>query len=154
LAFLSIEQAARLLRRKEISPVDLVESALERIERLNPFINAFLTVLAESARREAKRAERTIRGAKLLGPLYGIPISLKDNFWTRGFRTTAGSKILEKFIPEHDSEVAARLARAGAILLGKTNMHEFAYGITNDNPHFGPVRNPCRAETDIWTRQC
>jgi aspartyl-tRNA(Asn)/glutamyl-tRNA(Gln) amidotransferase subunit A len=147
LAFLSIEQAARLLRRKEISPLDLVESALERIERLNPSINAFLTVLAESARREAKRAGRVVRrGAKSLGPLCGIPISLKDNFWTRGIRTTGGSKILEKFVPERDSEVATRLARAGAILLGKTNMHEFAYGITNDNPHFGPVRNPWNRE--------
>jgi aspartyl-tRNA(Asn)/glutamyl-tRNA(Gln) amidotransferase subunit A len=147
LAFLSIEQAGRLLRRKEISPVDLVESALERIERLNPSVNAFLTVLAESARREAKRAERTFRrNARSLGPLFGIPVSLKDNFWTRGIRTTAGSKILEKFVPEHDSEVAIRLARAGAILLGKTNMHEFAYGITNDNPHFGPVRNPWNLE--------
>jgi aspartyl-tRNA(Asn)/glutamyl-tRNA(Gln) amidotransferase subunit A len=146
-AFLSIEQAGRLLRRKEISPVDLVESALERIERLNPSINAFLMVLAESARREAKRAERAFRrGAKSLGPLYGIPISLKDNFWTRGIRTTAGSKILEKFVPERDSEVAIHLARAGAILLGKTNMHEFAYGITNDNPHFGPTRNPWNRE--------
>jgi aspartyl-tRNA(Asn)/glutamyl-tRNA(Gln) amidotransferase subunit A len=147
LTFLSIEQAGRLLRRKEISPVDLMESALERIERLNPSINAFLTTLAERARGEAKRAEKAFRrGAKSLGPLYGIPISLKDNFWTRGIRTTAGSKILEKFIPEHDSEVASRLARAGAILLGKTNMHEFAYGITNDNPHFGPVRNPWNLE--------
>jgi len=147
LAFLPVEQAARLLRRKEISPVDLVESALERIERLNPSINAFLTVLADRARREAKRAERAfLRTSKSLGPLYGIPISLKDNFWTRGIRTTAGSRILEKFIPERDSEVATRLARAGAILLGKTNMHEFAYGITNDNPHFGPTRNPWNRE--------
>ena len=120
-----------------------MESALERIERLNPSINAFLTVLADRARREANRAEQAFRRAsKSLGPLHGIPISLKDNFWTRGIRTTAGSKILEKFVPESDSEVAARLARAGATLIGKTNMHEFAYGITNDNPHFGPVRNP------------
>ena len=147
LAFLSIEQAGRLLRRKEISPVDLVESALERIERLNPSVNAFLTILAESACREAKRTEKVFRrGAKSLGPLCGIPISLKDNFWTRGIRTTAGSKILERFVPDHDSEVVVRLARADAILLGKTNMHEFAYGITNDNPHFGPVRNPWNRE--------
>jgi aspartyl-tRNA(Asn)/glutamyl-tRNA(Gln) amidotransferase subunit A len=140
-------EAARLLRRKEISPVDLVEAALNRIELLNPSLNAFRTVVAESARREARRAEREFRRrGKLLGPLCGIPISLKDNFWTRGIRTTAGSKILENFVPEHDSEVAVRLARAGAILLGKTNMHEFAYGITNDNPHFGAVRNPWNRE--------
>ena len=136
-----------MLRRKEISPVDLVESALERIERLNPALNAFLTVVAEPARREAQRAEREFRRrGKSQGLLCGIPISLKDNFCTRGIRTTAGSKILEKFVPEYDSEVAIRLSHAGAILLGKTNMHEFAYGITNDNPHYGPTRNPWNRE--------
>ncbi len=148
LAFLSIQQAARLLRRREISPVELVNAALARIERLNPSINAFLTVLADRARKKARVAElefiRTRRGneAKLASPLFGIPISLKDNFWTRGIRTTAGSRILANFIPSKDSEVAARLARAGAILLGKTNMHEFAYGISNQNPHYGAVHNP------------
>jgi aspartyl-tRNA(Asn)/glutamyl-tRNA(Gln) amidotransferase subunit A len=147
LAFLSIGWAARLLRRKEISPVDLLEAALARIEELNPSLNAFITVVAERARREAKRAEREFRrGSRSLNPLCGIPMSLKDNFWTRGIRTTAGSKILGKFVPEQDSDVALRLARAGAILLGKTNMHEFAYGITNDNPHFGPARNPWNHE--------
>ncbi len=115
---------------------------------LNPSINAFLTVLADRARKEARAAElefiRTRRGnaAKLASPLFGIPISLKDNFWTRGIRTTAGSKILANFIPSEDSDVAARLASAGAILLGKTNMHEFAYGISNQNPHYGAVHNP------------
>jgi aspartyl-tRNA(Asn)/glutamyl-tRNA(Gln) amidotransferase subunit A len=148
LAFLSIQQAARLLRRKEISPLELVNVALARIEHLNPSINAFLTMLADRARKKARAAElefiRTRRGgaAKLANPLFGIPISLKDNFWTRGIRTTAGSKILGNFIPNEDSDVAARLASAGAILLGKTNMHEFAYGISNQNPHYGPVHNP------------
>ncbi len=148
LAFLSIEQAARLLRRKEISPVDLVEAALQRIERLNPSINAFLTVLADRAQRQARLAERELvrrsrrSRANTGNPLFGIPIALKDNFYTRGIRTTAGSKILANFIPQEDSDVAAHLAAAGAILLGKTNMHEFAYGITNENPHYGSVRNP------------
>src|SRR6202050_543509 len=148
LAFLSIQQAARLLRRKEISPLELVNVALARIEHLNPSINAFLTVLADRARKKARAAELefigTRRGsaAKLASPLFGIPVSLKDNFWTRGIRTTAGSKILGNFIPNEDSEVAARLANAGAILLGKTNMHEFAYGISNQNPHYGAVHNP------------
>ena len=134
LAFLSIEQAARLLRRREISPLDLVEASLARIERWNSSLYAFLTVLAESARRQAKTAEREIHRGRARGPLHGIPISLKDNFWTRGIRTTAGSKILADFVPEADSDVAEKLARAGAILLGKTNMHEFAYGITGENP--------------------
>jgi len=146
LAFLSIGQAARLLRRKEISPVDLVDAALGRIERWNPSLNAFLTVLAESARRQAKAAEREIRKGRSRGPLHGIPVSLKDNFWTRGVRTTAGSKILSDFVPNADSDVTRRLARSGAILLGKTNMHEFAYGITGENPHFGSSRNPWALE--------
>jgi aspartyl-tRNA(Asn)/glutamyl-tRNA(Gln) amidotransferase subunit A len=148
LAFLSIEQAARLLRRVEISPVDLVDATLQRIERLNPSLNAFLTVLADRARRQARMVERELvrrpRGsrANITSPLLGIPIALKDNFHTRGIRTTAGSKILADFIPKEDSDVAARLATAGAILLGKTNMHEFAYGVTNENPHYGAVHNP------------
>jgi len=141
-AYLSIEQAARLLRNREISPVELVDSALERIERGNAGLNAFVTVLADRARREARIAERAFRRGRPRSPLHGIPISLKDNFCTRGIRTTAGSKILADFVPEKDSEVARLLAKAGAILLGKTNMHEFAYGITSENPHYGPVRNP------------
>lgn len=142
LAYLSIVDAGQLLRRREISPVDLVNVALARIERWNPELNAFLTVVEKRARREARTVEHETRRGKWRGPLHGIPISLKDNFWTRGIRTTAGSKILADFVPRKDSEVAARLARAGAILLGKTNMHEFAYGITTENPHYGPAHNP------------
>ena len=100
------------------------------------------TVLAEDARRQAKTAEREILRGRARGPLHGIPISLKDNFWTRGIRTTAGSKILADFVPDADSDVAREIARSGAILLGKTNMHEFAYGITGENPHYGSSRNP------------
>ncbi len=142
LAYLSIEEAGRLLRRREISPVDLVQATLARIERGNSRVNAFLTVLAEPALRRAHAVEREMRRKKATGPLHGIPVALKDNFYTRGIRTTAGSKILADFIPKEDGEVAARLAGAGAILLGKTNMHEFAYGITSENPHYGPVHNP------------
>jgi aspartyl-tRNA(Asn)/glutamyl-tRNA(Gln) amidotransferase subunit A len=145
-AYLSIEQAARLLRRKEISPVDLTESALARIERWNPALNAFLTILAQRAKTAARLAEREIRRGHWRGPLHGIPVSLKDNFWTRGIRTTAGSKILADFVPTSDSDVAASFARSGAILLGKTNMHEFAYGISTENPHYGPARNPWAKE--------
>lgn len=142
LALFPLVEAAALLKRKEVSPVDLVEAALARIERWNPAINAFLTVLADRARREARAAERALRRGVPRTPLHGIPVSLKDNFWTRGIRTTAGSRILANFIPDRDSEVAARLARAGAILLGKTNLHEFAYGATSENSHYGAVRNP------------
>jgi len=146
LAYLTIEQAARLLRRKEVSPTELVEAALARIERWNPELTAFLTVLSESAKRQARAAERELRRGRAKSALHGIPICLKDNFRTRRVRTTAGSKILANFVPDRDSDVAARLARAGAILLGKTNMHEFAYGITSENPHYGTPRNP-------WARE-
>ena len=142
LAYLSIEEAARLLRRREVSPVELAQASLARIDRANSSVNAFLTVLAERAVAQARAAERELRSGRAKGPLHGIPIALKDNFCTRGIRTTAGSKILADFVPKADSEVAARLASAGAILLGKTNMHEFAYGITSENPHYGPVHNP------------
>jgi aspartyl-tRNA(Asn)/glutamyl-tRNA(Gln) amidotransferase subunit A len=146
LAFLSIEQAARLVRRKEISPAELVDACLARIEQLNPELNSFITVVRDRARRKALAAEREIARGKWKSPLHGLPISLKDNIWTRGLRTTAGSKILADFVPQADSDVASRLAQAGAILLGKTNLHEFAYGVTNDNPHFGPARNPWDTE--------
>src|SRR5579862_4073234 len=142
LAFLTIEQAARLLRKKSISPSDLIEVALARIERFNPTANAFITVLANHARAEARRAEKQLRGRGAASLLCGIPISIKDNFSTRGVRTTAGSSILSRFVPGSDSDVVRKLQHAGAIILGKTNMHEFAYGITNENPHFGPARNP------------
>jgi aspartyl-tRNA(Asn)/glutamyl-tRNA(Gln) amidotransferase subunit A len=130
LALLSIEQAARLLRTRKLSPVALVEAALARAERLQPCLNAFITLLADKARRDARRAEREIARGCWRGPLHGIPVSLKDNFWTRGVRTTGGSKILADFIPPIDSNEAPRLARAGAILIGKTNLHEIAYGVT------------------------
>jgi aspartyl-tRNA(Asn)/glutamyl-tRNA(Gln) amidotransferase subunit A len=146
LAYLSIEQASRLLRRREISPVDLVDVALARIEGASSRLNVFLTVLAADARRQAKKAEAEIRRGRAHGPLHGIPVSLKDNFATRGIRTTAGSKILADWVPDSDSDAAKLLAQAGAILLGKTNMHEFAYGITGENPHYGSSRNPWAPE--------
>jgi aspartyl-tRNA(Asn)/glutamyl-tRNA(Gln) amidotransferase subunit A len=121
---------------------------LARIERLNPKLNAYITVTAEVALAQAKRAEAELyaprgrRGNRDRGALHGIPISLKDNIYTEGIRTTAGSKILKDFIPQHDAQVVVRLKEAGAVILGKTNMHEFAYGVTSNNPHYGPVHNP------------
>jgi aspartyl-tRNA(Asn)/glutamyl-tRNA(Gln) amidotransferase subunit A len=139
---LTISAAGALLRRKKISPVELAKLALARIAELNPRLNAFITITAERALREARAAEREIARGKYRGPLHGIPITLKDNIFTDGVRTTAGSRILEDFIPQVDAEVAAKLKRAGAVLLGKTNLHEFAYGVTTENPHYGPARNP------------
>lgn len=144
--FASIEQLAPLLQKKKISPVELAKIILRRIERLNPRLNAYITVTEDLALRQARAAEAEIaapRGrAKYRGPLHGIPIALKDNICTAGIRTTAGSKILANFIPKEDAAVVRLLRRAGAIILGKTNLHEFAYGVTSNNPHFGPVRNP------------
>ena len=146
LAFASIEQLAPLIRKKKLSPVELTRLLLERIERHNPKLNAYLTVQADLALHRARRAEKEVFSAKgsgrYRGPLHGIPISLKDNIYTRGIRTTAGSKILRDFVPAQDAAVVVRLQRAGAIVLGKTNLHEFAYGVTTNNPHFGPTRNP------------
>lgn len=142
LPFLSIQELAPLLAKRKLSPVELLDAMLGRIERLNGRLNAYLTVTAEQARREAQRAEREILDGRWRGPLHGIPISLKDNIWTRGVRTTAGSKVLADFVPGEDATVVRRLRRAGAVLIGKTNLHEFAYGVTTNNPHFGPTRNP------------
>src|SRR6201987_6155761 len=125
LAFLTIEQAARLLRKKSISPSDLVEVALARIERFNSALNAFITVIADHARAEARRAEKQLRKRSATSALCGIPVSIKDNFLTRGIRTTAGSSILSNFVPDEDSDVVQKLRDAGAIVLGKTKMQEF-----------------------------
>ncbi len=141
-AFWTIAEVAARLRQRKLSPVELVRDALARIEVRSAELNAFITVTAERALRDAKVAEREIRQGKYRGPLHGIPISLKDNIWTRGVRTTAGSKILKESIPQVDADVANRLWKAGAVLIGKTNLHEFAYGITTENPHYGATRNP------------
>jgi aspartyl-tRNA(Asn)/glutamyl-tRNA(Gln) amidotransferase subunit A len=146
LAFATIEDLAALLAKRKISPVELTELFLRRIEQHNPGLNAFLTIRADEALAAARRAEKEFsrhrRSGKRHSPLLGIPISLKDNIWTRGIRTTAGSKILRDFVPTTDATAARKLFRAGAVLLGKTNMHEFAYGITSSNPHYGDAHNP------------
>jgi aspartyl-tRNA(Asn)/glutamyl-tRNA(Gln) amidotransferase subunit A len=146
LAFATMEDLAALLAKRKLSPVEIAEIFLRRIERLNPSLNAFLTVTAEQALAAARRAGKELAGNRRSRngnrPLLGIPIALKDNLWTRGIRTTAGSKILRDFVPTADATAARKLARAGAILLGKTHMHEFAYGITNHNAHYGPAHNP------------
>jgi aspartyl-tRNA(Asn)/glutamyl-tRNA(Gln) amidotransferase subunit A len=138
----TISRVAPFIHKGKISPLELTEAFLERISRLEPKLNAFITVTAELARKQARRAEREILKGKYRGALHGIPITLKDLFYTAGIRTTAGSKILRSFIPRENAEVVDRLYEAGAVLLGKTNLHEFAYGVTTNNPHYGPVHNP------------
>ncbi len=148
LACATIEEIGKLFRKRKLSPVELSKLMLARIEQINPKINAYLNVTAELALAQAKKAESELlaprgrKGHRDRGPLHGIPISLKDNINTKGIRTTAGSKILKDFIPQHDAQVVVLLKEAGAVILGKTNMHEFAYGVTSHNPHYGPVRNP------------
>jgi aspartyl-tRNA(Asn)/glutamyl-tRNA(Gln) amidotransferase subunit A len=131
-----------LVHARKISPVELLEASLERIEALNPKLNAFITVAAEHARDAAHKADCEIQRKQYRGALHGIPVALKDNIETKGLRTTAGSKILADYVPADDAAVVRALRRAGAIIVGKTNLHEFAYGITNENPHYGPARNP------------
>jgi aspartyl-tRNA(Asn)/glutamyl-tRNA(Gln) amidotransferase subunit A len=139
---LTITCLAPLIRRKKVSPVELTSFLLARIERLDPKLNSFITVAADAALAQAKKAEKEIVRGAYIGPLHGIPICLKDLFFTQGIRTTAGSRILRNFVPDSNAAVVDRLLNAGAILLGKTNMHEFAYGATNLNPHFGSTHNP------------
>lgn len=122
--------------------MDLIESTLEQIHNLNPILNAFITVLEDSARKEAKEAESLINQGKYKGPLHGIPVSLKDLIYVKGVRSTSGSKILADYIPDHDSTVVKKLRAAGAIIVGTNNTHEFACGITNINPHYGSSKNP------------
>jgi len=146
LPFATIEEIARLFRQRKLSPVELTSHLLVRIGKLDTKLNSFLTATPELAMKQAIQAEAELfapRGRNLdRGPLHGIPISLKDNIYTEDIRTTAGSRILSKFIPRHDAAIVAQLKEAGAVILGKTNMHEFAYGVTSNNPHYGPVHNP------------
>lgn len=142
LRHLSLAEAAGLVERKEVSPVELVESCLAQIEAVNARLRAYIAVYDEQARQVARAAEAMIVAGHRLGPLHGVPVALKDNIALRGLRTTAGSKVLADWLPDHDATVAERLKGAGAIFLGKTNMHEFAWGGTTDNPHYGTCRNP------------
>ncbi|HJS29626.1 MAG TPA: amidase, partial [Anaerolineales bacterium] len=139
---LSLLEASSLLARQEISAEELAGAYLKRIDALEPQLNCFITVTAELALAQAREADRALKEGRRLGPLHGIPIALKDLFETRGVRTTAGSKILSGYVPDADCAVYRKLRLAGAVLLGKTNMHEWAYGVTSQNPHYGPVRNP------------
>ena len=139
---LTIVEAVKQITDGVLSPVELTEAALERIAKVNPSLNAYITVCGDSAMEEARAADRMVRAGDRLGPLHGIPIALKDNLHTKGIRTTAGSKILADFVPDDDATVTRRLKEAGAVMIGKTNMHEFAWGGTTDNPHYGTCRNP------------
>jgi len=135
-------EAAAALRRREVSSAELTAAALQRIDRLNPSTNAMQFVMAEAARERAKQADEELARGEGRGPLQGIPIAVKDLFCTKGVRTTGGSRLFEDYVPDHDATVVEWLRAGGAVLVGKTGMHELAYGITSSNPHFGAIRNP------------
>ena len=147
LTALTITEAAGLLARGEVSPVELTQAFLRRIEGLDRALNCFITLTAEAALQSARQAEAEIRGGDYRGTLHGIPLALKDLYETRGVRTTAGSKFFADNVPSTDAVAVERLNIAGAILLGKLNMHEIALGVTNNNPHFGACHNP-------WNLDC
>jgi aspartyl-tRNA(Asn)/glutamyl-tRNA(Gln) amidotransferase subunit A len=142
LADLTISKLSPRIKSQELLPVDVTKLFLERIERLNPAINAYVTLTSDQALSDAKAAEKEILGGNYRGPLHGIPVSIKDNIATKGVRTTAGSKVLADWVPDFDATVVTRLKEAGAIILGKTNMHEWASGGTTINPFYGTTCNP------------
>ena len=139
---LSLREASEFIRTKKVSPVELTKACLTRIETLNPTLNCFITVTAESALEQARAGESDVMKGKWRGPLHGVPIALKDLFDTAGVKTTAGSGVFKDRIPSEDAEVVRRLKDAGGVLLGKTNMQEFAFGGSSLVSYFGAVQNP------------
>ncbi|MBI3914708.1 MAG: Asp-tRNA(Asn)/Glu-tRNA(Gln) amidotransferase subunit GatA [Chloroflexi bacterium] len=146
LTHLTLTQARAAIRARKISPLELTDAHLARIETLNPQLNAYLQITADSARDAARAATRALKRGAQLAPLHGIPLALKDLFDQRGAHTTAGSILLKDNIATDDAFAVKKLRAAGAILLGKLNMHEWAYGVTTINPHFGACRNPWNPE--------
>ena len=142
---MNIRHAAESLRARHVSSVELTTTALARIERDNASLKAFITVTAEGAMEQARQADAELAAGQDRGPMHGIPIAVKDLFFTRGVRTTGGSKPYENFVPDVNAAVVDKLLAAGAVMLGKLNMHEMAYGITSANPHYGAVANPWNA---------
>jgi aspartyl-tRNA(Asn)/glutamyl-tRNA(Gln) amidotransferase subunit A len=139
---LTLSEASQLVRSKKVSPVELTHECLSRIERLNPKLNAFITVTADSAVSEARQAEAEVQHDRWRGPLHGIPIALKDLVDIAGVHTTAASGLFKDHIPTQDAEIVRRLKAAGAVFLGKLNLQEFAYGGSSAISYFGPVHNP------------
>jgi aspartyl-tRNA(Asn)/glutamyl-tRNA(Gln) amidotransferase subunit A len=147
LVWRSIGDLARAIAGKEVSPVEVAQAHLDRIAALDPKLKAFITITPDSALTAAKAAETAVMSGERLGALHGVPLALKDLYCTRGVRTTGGSRILADWVPETDATVVSRLARAGAVSLGKLNMHEFAFGPEGLNQHYGTAWNPWDANT-------
>jgi aspartyl-tRNA(Asn)/glutamyl-tRNA(Gln) amidotransferase subunit A len=147
LVWKSMTELARLIASKAASPVEVVQAHLDRIAALDGKLKCYITVLGDSALEAAKAAEAAVMSGNGVGPLHGVPIGLKDLYCTKGVKTTGGSKILGDWVPTEDATVVSRLTAAGAIVLGKLNMHEFAYGPEGLNPHYGTPWNPWDAAT-------
>jgi aspartyl-tRNA(Asn)/glutamyl-tRNA(Gln) amidotransferase subunit A len=139
---MTLLEAAAAIRARKVSSTELTTESLRRISQANPKLNAFITVCDEHALARAAAMDAEIANGFHRGPLHGVPVAHKDLVCTQGIRTTAGSRIFADYIPGHDADIATRLNEAGAVMVGKTGLHELAYGITSNNPHFGPVRNP------------
>jgi aspartyl-tRNA(Asn)/glutamyl-tRNA(Gln) amidotransferase subunit A len=142
LTSLNLHEAAKLVKTRQISPVELAQAHLARIAQLDPRLNCFITITPELALQQAREAEAEIGRGNYRGALHGIPLALKDLYETQGIRTTAGSTFFAEYIPEADAAVVQKLRAAGAVILGKLNMHEIALGVTNENPHYGDCCNP------------
>jgi len=143
---LTISAASKALHAGDISALELVDAYLQRIEALNPSLTAYISVTADRALEDARKASTALAAGKSRGFLHGIPIALGDLYKTAGIRTTAGSKIHSDYVPQTDSVTARRLRSAGTVLLGKLNTHEYAFGVTTDNPHYGTTHNPWSSE--------
>ena len=143
----TIAEAAAAIRARRISCRELTETALQRARELQPVLNAFITLTEDHALARASHLDTDLAKGRDLGPLHGLPVAHKDCYYTRGVRTTDGSRLFADFVPDHDAAVVERLHAAGAVSLGKLNMHELAYGITSQNAHYGGVRNPWRTDT-------
>ena len=144
--YASVSEAAEMIRNGDTSAVDLTRLMLDRIEKLNGSLNAFITVTADSALSQAEAADRELAGGHDRGPLHGIPVAIKDLIDTRGVLTTGGSKHYAERVPETDANVVERLREAGAVMLGKTGLHEMAFGSTSINPFFGAISNPWKLD--------
>jgi len=142
LAFSTVTELAPLIKSRKLSPVELTELLLNRIKQIDPIVKAYITPLYELALKQAREAEENIMQGLYKGPLHGIPIGIKDNYYTEEVRTTIGSKLFADFIPKKTATSVEKLLDAGGIMLGKLNMHEFAAGSSGTNPHFGTTRNP------------
>ena len=137
--FLTLTELSEVIREKEVSPVEVTEAYLERIDALNFKFNSYLTVCRNEALDAARDAERAIAQGNYLGPMHGVPVAVKDQIWTKGIRTTVGSRLISEFFPDEDATAISNLKKAGAVLLGKTNLTEFALGASQQ---YGPNRNP------------